>query len=90
MHLTSTGPHTGRRTRAIVGAIRAQVNERPVTCRGQARRYIDASARGNYDPPAQHEGLTTWCSGRSHTHRIPVRRAHRLSPKGHSPPTATM
>jgi hypothetical protein len=25
---------------------------------------IDASGRGNYDAPAQHEGLTTWCRGR--------------------------
>jgi len=52
-------------------------------------RIIDASGRGNYDLPAQHEGLTTWCSGRAHTHRFSVRRAHRLSPKGHGPPTAT-
>src|SRR5580765_6234926 len=55
----------------------------------RAAPYIDASGRGHYDPPAQHEGLTTWCSGRAHTHRISVRRAHRLSPKGHGPPTAT-
>jgi len=54
------------------------------------RTHIDASGRGNYDALAQHEGLTTWCRGRAHP-RIAseVRRAHRLPPKGHGPPTAT-
>jgi len=38
---------------------------------------------------AQHEGLTTRCSGRAYSYRISVRRAHRLPPEGHGPPTAT-
>ena len=38
---------------------------------------------------AQHEGLTTRCSGRAYSYRISVRRAHRLPPEGRGPPTAT-
>ena len=57
--------------------------------RARRRPVIDGKGSGDYDPPAQHESLTTRCRGRAQTHRISVRRAHRLSPKGHGPPTAT-
>jgi hypothetical protein len=29
------------------------------------------------------------CSGRAYSYRISIRRAHRLPPEGHGPPTAT-
>src|SRR5881392_4530378 len=31
--------------------------------------YLTRAGKALYDPPAQHEGLTTGCSGRAHTHR---------------------